>query len=201
MVRSTFARIADAPVDLIGSSSALDDELFVNQIDGFFNNSCYDYNVIFVQMGHHGRVGKTGEEYAEHDFEKFENDLKCLLAYLRQHCANIVLETVFSSVIPQKINKLERRLFGRRLHRALFKAGVRREVPDEEINRVTDRKNEIIRKVAGASASGVTLLDIDEIVKKKRFMHTDHIHFENEAKLFIAKRMLEAVDAIRCGQG
>lgn len=48
MVRSTFAKLMQAPVDMLGTSSAIDDELFVNQIDAFFNNSLYRYDAIFV---------------------------------------------------------------------------------------------------------------------------------------------------------
>lgn len=193
MVRSTLAKLLNAPVDLIGSSSALDDELFVNQIDGFFNNISYKYDVIFVQMGHHSRTGKNGEVYSEKDYEKFKKDLISLLTYLRQHCDKIVLETVFSSVLPAKINKIEKRIFGHRLHRYLFKLGIRKEIRDNDINSVTDKKNGIIREVAKSSEFKLFFLDIDELISKQHFLHTDHIHYENAAKQFIAKKMCDAL--------
>lgn len=39
MVRSTFARLTSCPVDLIGTSSKLNDKLFVDLIDTFFSGS------------------------------------------------------------------------------------------------------------------------------------------------------------------
>lgn len=37
MIRSTFSKISGSPVDLLATSSALHDELFINQINAFFN--------------------------------------------------------------------------------------------------------------------------------------------------------------------
>lgn len=60
IIRSTFSRISGWPVDLLATSSALHDELFINQINAFFNQSQYKYETIFVQLGHHAVYNKMG---------------------------------------------------------------------------------------------------------------------------------------------
>lgn len=60
IIRSTFSRISGCPVDLLATSSALHDELFINQINAFFNQSKYKYETIFVQLGHHAVYNKMG---------------------------------------------------------------------------------------------------------------------------------------------
>lgn len=61
IIRSTFSKILGCPVDLFATSSALHDELFINQINAFFNQSKYKYETIFVQLGHHAVYNKMGE--------------------------------------------------------------------------------------------------------------------------------------------
>lgn len=60
IIRSTFSKISDCPVDLLATSSALHDELFINQINAFFNQRKYKYETIFVQLGHHAVYNKMG---------------------------------------------------------------------------------------------------------------------------------------------
>lgn len=71
MVRSTFARISQIPVDMIGTSSDIDDILFVSQIDAFFSTKQYDYDAIFLQIGHHARTAKDGGVYTDEDLYRF----------------------------------------------------------------------------------------------------------------------------------
>lgn len=178
MVRRTLANQIHLPVDLFATSSSLDDILFVSQLNAFFCGAFGRYSTIFLQVGHHGRIGKDGGDYMDWDYEKFRSDLKALILFLQQYSDNIVLETVFDSV------KLKnRRQF------LLCKYGFAREEFDDVINSVTRRKNEIIKQIAQSEDSGVTLLDINNIVNKEHFLRTDHIHFEPKATDFIVQKM------------
>lgn len=71
MVRSTFAKVSKTPVDMIGTSSDVDDVLFVTQIDAFFSTNQYKYDAIFLQLGHHGRVSKDGGFYSNLDLMRY----------------------------------------------------------------------------------------------------------------------------------
>lgn len=79
MVRSTFAAVAGCPVDMLGSSSSLDDELFVIQTDAFFRSVPYSYEAIFVQMLDMDAVMK-GSGYAHIDHIHFEEAAKIFIA-------------------------------------------------------------------------------------------------------------------------
>lgn len=191
MVRSTFAKVAGCPVDMFGTSSALDDELFVSQIDAFFGCIDYRYDAIFVQTGHHGRIGKDGGRYGEDDFLKFGRDYRCLLSFLRQYSDKIIIETIYDSVIPPKILKADKYLFKGKIHRCLVRLGLEKEIPDDTINGVTRRKNDIVMSLAASEPYPVILLDINGIMNRTEYVHIDHIHFEDAAKMFIAHRMQE----------
>lgn len=173
MVRSTMASELNIPVDLFGSSSAIDDELFVNQIDAFFRNSLYRYNCIIIQLGHHSRIGKDGKDYCDRDYDKFKHDLQLLVTYLRQYCSNVVLMTVFHSVIPLKGRFLN---FLNRLH-------ILNEKPDVSVNFIKNKKNIIIKDVA--TTLNVPFIDINAYMESTSFRHVDHIHYENKAKVVI----------------
>lgn len=188
MVRSTFAKILNKPVDMIGSSSILNDELFVNQIDAFFDNTLYRYDTIFIQLGHHGRHRSDGSSLNESDFYEFEKSLEALVNYLKQFTNKIVLETIFDAVIPHKISNVDKVFFKGRFHHLLCCVGIRKEKPDETINSVTSRKNDIIIFLS-QKLGEVKLLDINKLTNKTNYVHIDHIHFEENAKEYIAKKM------------
>lgn len=95
MVRSTFAEKSGYAVDLCGISSGLHDIFFAKQMDCFFSSNKYKYDAIFVQIGHHSRIGETGEPYSEDDYKRFEEDYNILLDYLMQFSTKIILLTIF----------------------------------------------------------------------------------------------------------
>ena len=68
MVRSTFSKVANMPVDMIGTSSPINDILFVELVDYFFRNCNCKYDYIFIQLGHHGRISQYGGAYDDVDF-------------------------------------------------------------------------------------------------------------------------------------
>ena len=74
-----------------------------------------------------------------------------------------------------------------RLQFLLCKCGFAREEFDDEI------KNEIIVSIAQSGNMRVSLLDINELIKKYNFIRTDHIHFETKAKGVIVQEMLRYI--------
>lgn len=181
MIRSTLERCSKVPVDMIGTSAALDDILFTNILHAFFNDSLYKYDAIFIQLGHHSRINKLGQAYTESDYEKFHNDLMTLLGYLKQFSDNIILETVFLSVKPKKPYQIALNFLGLPIA----------EIPDEEANFVKRKKNAIIKQVAGES--NVSFLDICAYMEEKKIPHRDHIHYIGKAKSIISKEMLKYI--------
>ena len=135
MIRSTFSKISGCPVDLLATSSALHDELFINQINAFFNQNKYKYETIFVQLGHHAVYNKMGGDYEENDYLIFENEYSALIEFLKQFTSNIILESILLTVVPYKhFSYLYRKL---RI----------KEKEDVHANYIKIRKNEIIKKI------------------------------------------------------
>ena len=182
MVRSTLAKQSHMPVDLFATSSPIDDILFVTQVNAFFCGAFRRYSTIFLQVGHHGRMGKEGGQYSDTDYAKFRLDLIALITFLQQFTDNIVLETIFDSVKKKRWLKY-----------ILCKYGFAKEEFDDVINNVTRHKNEIIVSVAQSGNMRVSLLDINEVIKKYNFIRTDHIHFEAKAKGVIVQEMLRYI--------
>lgn len=165
---------------MIGTSANIYDELFVNLIDSFFNNTCYRYDAIFVQLGHHGRIGMDGGEFTDKDLSRYKEDMTNLLAFLRQFCPCIIVETIFDAVIPAS-----------KLQQILIRLRIKKETPDAKINAVTQAKNTVLSSVC--ENTQYHLLDINGFMNAQHCFHTDHIHFEQRAKRVIADRMHEEI--------
>lgn len=180
MVRSTLAREMKCPVDMIGSSSNIYDELFVNLIDSFFNNSLYHYDAIFVQMGHHGRMGIDGSAFTRNDLTRYEENMKSLLQFLQQFSRTVIVETIFDAVVPAT-----------RFQQLLIRLRMKQEKLDPKINAVTQAKNTVLSSIC--QNSHYHLLDINSFMNNLHYLHIDHIHFEQRAKKVIARRMKEEI--------
>ncbi len=184
MVRHALADAIKSPVDMIGSSSNIDDVLFVSQVDAFFASALYRrYDAIFVQMGHHGRVGRDGGPFEKSDEDNFENALTVFLQFLAQFSDRIIVESIFDSVVPPV----------KRIDRWLIRHHLKPEAFDNKINIVTRRKNDIAKSVVNIlSANGVNCkyLDINALANGNQFLRVDHIHFEGKAIPFIVKMMM-----------
>lgn len=181
MVRSTLAKLTGRPVDLFASSSSLHDTLFVNQVKCFFSDPLYKYATIFVQLGHHAEIGIGGGTYSDIDWEIFENDFREFCKYLLQFTDQIIIESIFYTVIPSKRCRFFKKLLGIP------------EIFDEKTNKMKDRKTEIEFQIA--KELGLQTLDINGYMlnEGKKFRHGDHIHFEESAKPFICKKMIDAM--------
>lgn len=181
MVRSSLEKMVGMPVDFIGSSSRVDDVLFINLCDYFFDSLKFYYDVVFIQLGHHGRVNDNGGAWGDKDTVKYEHAMENLLGFLKQHCDKIVLESIFDSVIHKN-----------RIHYYFRNLGLLKEKKDEEINSVTQRKNAILKLVA--TRNNVMWLDINKLVDEKGFVHLDHIHFKASAVNYICRQMHNKID-------
>lgn len=172
---------------MIGTSSALDDELFVSLLDGYFEKCIYKYDAIFIQVGHHSRIGKDGGEYKESDFYKFEQDFTALLLFTKQFTENIIVESIFESFEfgNSFISKLKK---SSHIVKFLYRMGILKEKLDRSINSITNRKSIITKKIVDR-IGGVKYIDINDYMKNQKYIHIDHIHFEDKAKNVIAQYM------------
>lgn len=194
MVRSTLERVAGCPVDMIGTSSALYDELFVKLIDGFFKDNLYHYDIAFVQLGHHGLRPVGGGVYGTYllnDYEDFEYDMRMFLSYLSQHTDRIIVESIFDSVVPSHFRGKKLYLLLRQKIPFLRRLQLLHEQKDERLNSIKHRKNDILMGLC--NAMNISFLDINEFMNHLNFIHEDHIHFEKAAKIVIAKKMIDFI--------
>lgn len=199
MIRSSFAKELKCPVDMIGCSSGLDDEIFVSTIDAFFNNNPYNYDAIFINIGYHSRTNKYGNCYNEEDYYKFKEDYIALLTFLSQHTNKIIAESIFDAIIPHKYPQIKNLLIRIGIHRFTYLFGLIKEVPDNEINKVTHHKNQIIKEIIKhlppKLSNKCQYYDINFTMNNSHYLHIDHIHFEEKAKSYIAHQMSRILDS------
>ena len=185
MVRHSLADSLHCPVDMIGSSSNLDDILFVSQVDAFFSSAFYrKYDAIFVQMGHHGRIGRDGGTFEQNDEILFEKSLNQFLRFLSQFSNKIIVESIFDAVVPPT----------KSLDRWLIRHHWKKEMLDGSINQITRKKNEIAQSIVSKLSMenvSFSFLDINGFMNKTAFLHVDHIHFEPQAIPIIIQKMKE----------
>ena len=187
MVRSTFERLAGCPVDMLGTSSGLHDILFIAQIEAFFVQKSYQYTDIYIQMGHHSITNDNGDDYNEHDYQQYKDDLLYLIDYVQSKCGsvNIVLLTSFLNVMPVR-HKLQEGFLGW-LYRKYIK--LKGETYDESWNKVVRKKNEIVKELS--EEAHIPLCDIEGYMYGlKKYVHKDHIHYEDRAKPIIVKEYM-----------
>lgn len=192
MVRSTMAEKTGYAVDMLGTSSGLHDIFFQKLVDIFFCSKQYKYKCIFVQLGHHSRINDFGKPYQEEDYTRFEKDYRALIEFLRQYCDNIVLLSIFYSVVPNKKHRNSiQKIVDIFRHYKLEKY-------DDEINAIKKKKNDVIRKLA--QEENLDFCDINDIMKNTatgkftRFLHIDHIHYENSAKHYIVDQYIPYIE-------
>lgn len=105
---------------------------------------------------------------------EFCNDFRGLCNFLKQYSTNIIVESIFYSVVPDRRIWLIRKS----------------EKYDEVVNTKKRRKTLIMFTIA--KELGLKTLDINAYMLRegKKFLHVDHIHYEEKAKDFICKRMM-----------
>ena len=181
MIRSTLSKFLNVPVDLFASSSALDDVLFVNQIDDFFCTNTYNYDLIFVQIGHHSRMAKDGSVYTDEDYDTFMHSYESLLLFLKQYSDMVIAEPVFLSYLPLPP-----------FYKLLYLLHVPyKENKDDKVNYIKERKNMLIKQAA--QKQNVILFDIVSFAENSNLYHSDHIHYHKRSVKLIAKEMAKYI--------
>lgn len=187
-VRGTFANMTGLPIDCIGSSSGLHDRLFAEQMDAFLCSDKYSYTDVFIQLGYHSIINDAGDKLKEEDYLRFEADFNGFLDFVGQFCSRIVLLSAFYSVIMPEIYTSTHNAAARKLINRFRKFS--EEKWDSERNAIMERKNGIIRSIAGER--GLTYYDINQFMIGRsrsystRYMHTDDIHYEETSIPLIA---------------
>lgn len=196
MVRSTFERETNRPVDLFGCSYGLHDVLFWTQLSSFFASVNYRYDTIFIQLGHHSRINDFGHDYTDEDYNIFGKDLLQLVDYLPRYGKKIVLCTIFYSVIPPQLTAKIKNESMKKFCTMLYNKLKRFEDYDEEVNSVKKRKNEVVLHLS--HEKNIPCLDINSIMcnSKKKYVHIDHVHFENKAKKAIVNEYIRILSEI-----
>lgn len=178
ILRGSFGDCIKRPVDLFATSSGLHDSLFVNQLDCFFASEEFKYTDIFIQLGHHAEFGADGDYFSDEDYDLYEKEFALLVDFLKQKAENVVVESVFYTVFPNK--------------RTLINRAIRKpEKYNDTVNARKARKNAIMKKVA--EDKKVKFCDINGYMLKEgtKYRHYDDIHYEERAKAFIVKEMAE----------
>lgn len=186
MIRSTLAREVGRPVDLLASSSAPFDSLFINQVDCFFKSTTlYHYDCCFVQIGVHGRFNTESDVLFDADAERYKKNILGLCKYLEQITDKVIVETIFLTVKPKKKELKYVSDMG------LFKyvRGFINDIPDEEKNRYQKKKNEVIRSLKDTQ----NVLDICSLMEQYKYKKYDHIHYERDAYRVVARYMIQAI--------
>lgn len=175
-VRSTVKSRLCCPVDFFGSSSALRDVMFWKQLDTFFDSRYACYDVIVIQTGNHSRTGIDGGAWQPSDHDEYRAMFRRLLQRLRAYSDKLLVLPAFLIVkAPEHLGRVRRVL---RLP----------EVYDRKENAIISRRNEIMREVA--YEAGISFFDLTEAMLRSKYVHKDHIHYENAAKPFITDLIL-----------
>ncbi len=188
MVRSTFERLAKCPVDMIGTSSGLHDILFIAQVEAFFVQQSYQYSHVYIQMGHHSITNDDGNDYNEQDYLRYKQDLIWLVGFVKSKYAEakIIMLTSFLNVMPVR-HKLQEGFLGWAYRKYIKLKG---ETYDESWNKVVRKKNEIVREVS--KELNIPFCDIEGYMQGlRKFVHKDHIHYEDKAKPTIVREYMK----------
>lgn len=187
MARSNLADIENVPVDMIASSYNLDDPLFIGMIDNFFASERYNYEVVFVQISHHGS-GLQEEHLSIIDRfspEYYDRCMRGLVSFLEQYCSNIILVHPFEFYLRN--NDYSHYICPGKLFRFLTKYGIVKQKKDIVKNIIVSKRKEIIEKIARERNHPV--LDLETKISKYSHIIVDSIHPENKMKPKMAKEM------------
>lgn len=188
-----MARMTGRPVDLLGTSSGLHDRLFVCQADAFFRSGDRHYSDVYIQIGEHTQRGDDGLPWSEEDTRQYGRDLKALIRFVSQYADHVILCSCFYDVVVKgKLNGYLYKLGMERL--SLFLKRCRGEVYNQEVDAVTEAKNEEIRRIA--DETGTDFCGINEYMMglaehfRTRYVHGDHVHYEDRAKSVIVQQYM-----------
>ena len=180
-IRRTLSGMTHRPVDFFGTSAALRDVLFWNQLDCFLKDSLYSYDNIIIWIGNHSRITQYGQgPFQEKDYEDFRNDFEKLLQYTRNISPNLLVLSSYDIVIPCQWAKSK--IVQKLLEVIKIKYKCKVNTPETDI---VNRKNSIIEEICRNSST--PFLDICAIMKQTSYNRTDHIHYEKPSNGYVCR--------------
>ena len=185
MVRGRIAEKIDCPIDFIGSSSAVNDVLFVGLVDYFFNVIKYQYAGVVIQVNHHGTVGLSGGAYNEFDYKLYHDNLVKLVCFVKQYTDNIVLVNVLDFYEIKHYKKW----LPKRLQDAMYRWKVWKEKKDVFRTDICHCRNIEIEKVA--QENNVKFLNLNGIIAQHNVIRVDRIHPEQKAVPIMTESIIE----------
>ena len=178
-IRSTAKARLGCPVDFFGSSFALRDERFWTQLDTFFDSPYSRYDMIVIQTGNHSRIGADGGEWRLSDHEEYREMFSLLLKRLGAYSERLLVLPAFLIVeVPPRLGRIRRILW-------------LPEKYDDKVNAIITRRNDIMHEVADAAS--VPFFDLTGRMLASKYVHKDHIHYENAAKAYITDLILPCI--------
>ena len=187
MVRSSIAAKLDSPIDFIGCSSPLNDVLFVNLVDYFFQTTSYQYAGVVIQVNHHGTVGLDGGAFNESDYKVYHDSLSCLVEFIKQYTFNVVLVNVldFYTIKPKF------KCIPVRLRNALYRWKILKEKKDDFRTGICHCRNIEIKQVA--LENKIKFLDLNQVIANHKIIRVDRIHPEYKAVPIMADSIVEQI--------
>lgn len=182
--RDALEKELDMPVDYLGTSSLLLDELFLKEIEGFFNWGGVDlYSAIQVQIGYHG-INEIGIETDKKFYALYKEQYSNLIKYLLKKTKKLVLASTTPVIhnYHSFSNRYLKYIIGN-LH-PLFMEHV-----NEHVDRELIVRNQIVQDLA--QDFDLTFNDLYLYMKNegKKYRHVDDVHYEHKSDVFIAKKV------------
>ena len=184
--RGSLEKISGIPVDYIGTSSLILDELFLREIDIFLIGGGVDmYSAIQVQIGIHGIMDIKTELNGDF-YDVYRNQYKNLIEFLLEKTKRLVLAST-TPVIDRYWNCSNKYLsfILRNTHPLCM----------EHINERMDKELSIRNNMARDIAKEYSLIFNDLYFymrnEGKKFRHIDEIHYEKKSNVFMARKVAE----------
>lgn len=184
--RGDLERVLGMPVDYLGTSSLIFDELFIQEIEGFFNWGGINlYRAIQVQIGIHG-IHEINTELNDDFYAVYEEQYRNLIEYLLEKTSRLVLASA-TPIINRYWNFSNQYL--------AFIFGNLHPLCIEHINEQEDKelivRNTIVRNLA--QEYGLIFNDLYSYMKNKgkKFRHIDDVHYGSRGNFFMARKVAE----------
>lgn len=183
-IRSTLARISETPVDFIGSSSHVLDELLLNQIEFFFEMSDFEYKMIHIQLGCHGILSLPNDIDLEQFYLDYKEQYRRLILFLKTKSPKIVLGSATQIVkYPDMKNSILNKIYNH-IHSA------KSEIPDMRYEIGIVQRNKIVKELCEEEHVQFDDLYSYMLSEGRKIRHIDHVHYEKNARILLANRVM-----------
>lgn len=167
--RGSLEKVTRCPVDFFATSTAMSDDLFWKELEFFFSISEYRQKKAHIQIGYHGINGVEGAK-TDNSIETFSKNYERLICTVIKYIPDLTLASETNVVDAP-------------------------DLPDtaENINKQLEKQNDAIKALA--QKYGLKFNDLYHYMlnEGKDFKHSDKIHFESNANMFIAERIASII--------